>query len=252
MTSANPQLKTNELLDKLVPSIESGENLIGEFGLRVVIREAKKIPDAYQSLLVIGLAEIVGGNYVSAMETHRRLTLINPYSDVVWVNFSVALGQRCQYRLAREISHNSIPYVGFAGLCHAYLNAGFWGDLDTMLLIKGQPIFNSCDLSSFAEKQRYDIMRCDSIFDILMDDKDESGYLFQMASLVMQIAERLKLPPRQASIHTDAEGMLIFSFGITSDLSDNLWELNDELASLIVDHQIFSPNSIATFHVIGD
>lgn len=95
-------------------------------------------------------------------------------------------------------------------------------------------------------------MRCDSIFDILMDDREESDYLFQMASLVMQIAERLKLPPRQASIHTDAEGMLIFSFGITSDLSDNLWELNDELASLIVDHQIFSSNSIATFHVIGE
>ena len=252
MTSANPQLKTNELLDKLVPSIESGENLIGEFGLRVVIREAKKIPDAYQSLLVIGLAEIVGGNYVAAMETHRRLTLINPYNDVVWVNFSVALGQRCQYRLARERSHKSIPSVGFAGLGHAYLNAGFWGDLETMLLIKSQPIFNSCDISSFAEKQRYDIMRCDSIFDILMDDREESDYLFQMASLVMQIAERLKLPPRQASIHTDAEGMLIFSFGITSDLSNNLWELNDELASLIVDHQIFSSNSIATFHVIGE
>lgn len=251
MTNVSPQLKTNELIEKLVPSIESGVNLLGDFGLRVVIREARKIPDLFQSLLVTGLAEIVGDNYPAAMEIHKQLKSISPYNDVIWVNFSVALGQRCQYRLARDISIESIPYVGFAGLCHAYLNAGYWADIETMLAIKSQDLFQAYDPSSFSDKQKADILRCNAIMNELLKDREESDYLSKMALLVMQIAEGHKFPPSQTSIHTDAEGMLIFSFGIPTDRAELLWGLNDELASLIVDKRLFSANSIATFHVIG-
>jgi len=251
MINANPQLITNELLEKLIPSIESGENLLGDFGLRVVRREAKKIPDAYQSLLVTGLAEIVGENFEEALQIHQTLTHMNPFNDSVWVNFSVALGQKCQFKIAREISLNSIPFVGISGLCHAFLNAGYWADLDTMLLIKKQGLFSSYNPASFTDKQRGDILRCEAILNELLKDEEEATYLSRMALLVMQIAETRLLPPKQSSIHTDAEGMLIFSYGITSEHADMLWKINDELASLIVDHQLFSSNSIATFHMIG-
>ncbi|EEI5921769.1 hypothetical protein GYC56_005266, partial [Salmonella enterica] len=44
MPAASPQLITDQLFEKLSPSIEKGENLLGEFELFSIIRDAKKIP----------------------------------------------------------------------------------------------------------------------------------------------------------------------------------------------------------------
>ncbi|MCE0845968.1 hypothetical protein LVQ79_10470 [Buttiauxella sp. A2-C1_F] len=250
MPSVNPQLITNDLLEKLIPSIESGENKLGDFGLRVILREAKKIPDIAQSLLITGLAEIVGGNYAAAIGTHERLALIAPYNDTTWVNFAIAFGQKCQYKLARKISIESIPFADVSGLYHAFLNAGYWADLHSMIAIKNKGLFQSLEPSSLTDKQRGDIMRCETILSVLESDLEESKFLSEMALLVMRIAEEHSLPPRQTSVHTDAEGMLIFSFGVAKDQAEFVWDLNHELANLIVDNHLFSANSIATFHVI--
>lgn len=252
MANLNPQLITNKLLEKLIPSIESGEDLIGDFGLRVIKRDAGKIPDFYQSQYIIGLAEIVGENFTKAIEIHNGLVRMNPYHDGLWINFSIALGEKSQLSLAKKIALESIPYVGPLGLHHALVIAGHWADLDMMTMVVDKGIFDENVLLSLSDKHRRDIMGCKLVINELLKDEVESSYLSKMATLAMQIAEARGLPHRESSVITDAEGMLVFSYHLTPDYAEMLWELNDELASLIVDNQIFSCNSIATFHVRGD
>ena len=50
MSLAQP--KSGELLDLLTPSLTKGENLLSEFEVHRIIREAKKIPERYQGLSI--------------------------------------------------------------------------------------------------------------------------------------------------------------------------------------------------------
>lgn len=89
MSLAQP--KSGELLEILGPSLTQGENLLSEFEIHAVIRDARNVPEYYQGLSIEGLAKLVLGEVEEGCALCEKSLAIAPDDSVSFCNYTIAL-----------------------------------------------------------------------------------------------------------------------------------------------------------------
>ena len=246
MPAALPQTIADSLFDKLAPSIEKGENLLDEFEVHSIIRDAKKIPSEFESLAIQGLAWLVLGNLKKGCELCESAISLNPYASALWGNYAVCVGQRKYHALQREILKRSVDIRSPALLVFDFIVASFWADYDEMARVKS--IFKSLDLATLTQKQQKDYINAEAIYNTLdsISEKERKS-LAEMANLVMEMMFEYKLKARNSDRYIAPDGTISFNYDVFDVSAGFIVQLNDELASKIVEHRLHNAESIVLF-----
>lgn len=240
MVAPTPKKKVDEMLEKLVPSIQQGEQLIDELSLRALIRDADKLPDYFQRYLILTLCYAVKDDLDAAYSYFNKAAHLQPFSDVLWANFAITLGSKGYHGKAREIYKKSMSYPMPRVSKLAFLNATFWADVEMMNKIHIANAFLNAD-------DDRDVVHSLHILSTLNAHTEEATQLTSMTECLMIVAERHGLKAQTSSIFTDAENMLLYEFDIPSLDASYINLLNDELTDLYCEKNIFSDNCVAMF-----
>lgn len=246
MRQNSAELITNQLFDRLFPSIEKGENLLGEFEIFGIIRDAKKIPEKDESFSVQGLAWLVLGEVEKGSELCEQAIEINPTESAIWINYAVALGQRGHYSRQRSVLNRSAFTLSPSLMLFDFIISSFWADYREMNRVK--EIFKSLDGIELSEKQKEDYKMAEVIYDTLDSlSEAEQTSLAEMANLAMEILTRHKLKTKNSAQYVAPDGMLSFNYDVFEATANSIVKLNDELASEIVEHGLYNAKSIVLF-----
>jgi len=246
MPAASPQPITDQLLERLAPSIREGENLLGEFEIFSIIRDAKKISAKDQSLFIQGLAWIIQDDLHQGIKLCEDALTLNPYSGSIWVTYATAVGQKKHHGLQREILKRSVQIKNPSLMIIDFIVASFWVDYNEMKRVKS--LYKSFDAIELTEKKKNDYMKAESVYNILSQlSNEDRNQLSQMADFVMKIMFNHSITAKNSSYYVDPDGMLSFSYGVFNESPRFIVELNDELASMIVDNELHNANSIVLF-----
>ncbi|KLV69669.1 MULTISPECIES: hypothetical protein [Citrobacter freundii complex] len=246
MAATSPQLITDQLFEKLSPSIEKGENLIGEFELFSIIRDAKKIPVEDESLAIQGLAWIVFGDMPKGCDLCEAAISINPSEGALWGNYAVAVGQKGNHALQRDILKRSVVIRNPSLLVFDFIVSSFWADYSEMSRVRN--LFKSLDSVELTEKQEGDYMNAETIYNTLdRFPDDERNSLSRMANIAMEIMISHNLKAKNSGQYVAPDGMLSFNYDVFNTSADFIVKLNDELATKIVEHGLYNAKSIVLF-----
>lgn len=234
-----PELKTNEIFHQIQPSIVSGELLLAETKLYALLREARDIPDAGESLSVQGLIYIIWGKIEQGSSLCESALVESPYSPATWANYALAVGRRFRFRQQTEILLRGMDYESPIIIRLALDQALFWSDYP--MAIEASKKLDKLDLEN-PDKEAVSKMLS------LVQDFPEDGIdLTNLATCVMDIAEIEKIPALSTVIETDVEGTHCFCFRVENISNAKLYELNDKLANLIVERGLSGVDSVAMF-----
>ena len=246
MPSASPQLITDQLFEKLSPSIESGENFLGEFEIFSIIREAKKIPIEDESCSIQGLAWIVLGDIQKGCDLCEAAISINPYESALWGNYAIAVGQKGMHALQRDILKRSVDIRNPALMTFDFIISSFWADYEEMSRVKN--MFKSLGNIELSEKHKGDYMSAEAIYNTLGKLSElERENLSKMANLAMDIMSNHQLKAKNSGQYVAPDGMLSFNYDVFSVPASFIIMLNDELANKIVEHDLYNAESIVMF-----
>jgi hypothetical protein len=246
MSSASPKLITDQLFERLFPSLEQGENLLGEFEVFSIIRDAKKIPVEDESLTIQGMGWIVLGDVEKGSELCERALSINSSESAIWINYAVALGQKCLYTKQRKILKRGADMLLPSLMMFDFITSSFWADHEEMKRVK--KLFKNLGDIELSDKQKGDYMGAEVIYDTLeklpISERDK---LSGMAALAMLILESNGVRARNCGQYVSPDGMLSFNYNVAGATADLIVKLNDELASKIVENNLFDADSIVLF-----
>ncbi|TKU47852.1 hypothetical protein FDW94_07190 [Citrobacter sp. wls757] len=246
MSSASPEPITDKLFERLFPSLEQGMNLLGEFEVFSIIRDAKKIPVEDESLTIQGMGWIVLGDIEKGSELCERALSINSSESAIWINYAVAIGQKGLYAKQREILKRGAGVLLPSLMIFDFITSSFWADYEEMYRVKD--LFKSLGDIELSDKQKGDFMGAEVIYDTLGKMPTlERSKLSEMASLAMQVLENNCVKARNCGQYVAPDGMLSFNYDVSRASSDLIIKLNDELASKIVENNLFDAESIVLF-----
>lgn len=246
MPSASPKLITDQLFERLFPSLEKGENLLGEFEVFSIIRDAKKIPVEDESLTIQGMGWIVLGDIEKGSELCERALSINSSESAIWINYAVALGQKGLYTKQRKVLERGASELLPSVMIFDFITSSFWADYEEMKRVKS--LFKSLDNIELSDKQKGDYMGAEVIYETLEKlSMSERNKLSGMAALAMLVLEHNDVRARNCGQYVAPDGMLSFNYDVTGATSDLIVKLNDELASKIVENNLFDSESIVLF-----
>lgn len=234
-----PELKTNEIYWQIQPSMVSGELLLPEIKLYSLLKQARDIPDAGESLSIQGLIYIVWGKIDKGSELCEAAIIESPYTPASWANYSVAVGRRSRFKQQNEILCRGMSFDLPLILKAALGQAIFWSDypmgVDAMQRLDKLGV-ESPDKEAFKK-----------MLSLIQDCPEESLHLTELARCVMDVAEEENIPPLRTHIETDFDGNHCFCFTVENVTNSKLYELNDRLAKLIVSRDLSSVGSVAMF-----
>ncbi|QXA50748.1 hypothetical protein I6L58_06865 [Enterobacter cancerogenus] len=246
MPAASPKLITDQLFEKLSPSIEKGENLLGEFELFSIIRDAKKIPVEDESLAIQGLAWIVFGDLKKGCDLCEAAISINPSESALWGNYAIAVGQKGNHALQRNILKRSVVIRNPSLLVFNFIVSSFWADYNEMARVVG--LFQRLGTVELTEKQQGDYMSAEAIYNTLGKlPGNEREDLSKMANLAMDIMMGHNLSAKNSGQYVAPDGMLSFNYDLFNVSPDFIVMLNDELATKIVEHELHNAKAIVLF-----
>lgn len=246
MPAASPELITDSLFEKLSPSLEKGENLLGEFELFGIIRDAKKIPVEDESLAIQGLAWIILGDMEKGIELSEASLALNPTQSAQWGNYAIAASQKAYHALQRDILKRSVQIRNPSLMVFDFIVASFWADYKEMQRVKS--LFKSLDEIELTDKQKGDYMNADAIYNTLSRlPEHDREQLSQMADLAMEIMTNRKIRARNSGQYVAPDGLLSFSYEIFDAAADYIVDLNDDLATMIVEKKLHDAKSIVLF-----
>lgn len=246
MSSASPKLITDQLFGRLFPSLEKGENLLGEFEVFSIIRDAKKIPVEDESLTIQGMGWIVLGDVEKGSKLCEQALSLNSSESAIWINYAVALGQKGLYTKQRDVLKRGASVLLPSLMLFDFITSSFWADYEEMKRVKS--LFKSLDDIELSDKQKGDYMSAEVIYETLETlSASERSKLSDMAALAMLVLEHNSVKARSCGQYVAPDGMLSFNYDITDVSSDLIVKLNDELASKIVENDLFDAESIVLF-----
>ncbi|MCI1676642.1 MAG: hypothetical protein LKK36_06290 [Ewingella americana] len=244
MALANP--KSNEILEKLAPSLEEGSLLLTDIQKQSLLREVRALPEAYQSLAIEGVILLLDGQHergISSVEKSLRLCSSDSAS---WVNYSSTLANRSLYAKQREVLTRALELQLADVFSHAIIFGSFWADLDmikrTVELMDKTGFHVNEDLSSSLE-----------MMDILSNlGKENSSDLRKLAQIMMSISSREELSAKESRVEGDGEGVYSFSVRIDTEDARYLSKLNSEVIDKMVSEGLESSHCVAFFEVGDD
>ncbi|MBS8470235.1 hypothetical protein KEP93_02930 [Escherichia coli] len=183
MSLAQP--KSGELLDLLTPSLTKGENLLSEFEIHRIIREAKKLPERYQGLSIEGLAKLVLGEIDEGCSLCELGLRIAPNDPVSFCNYTIALRNlglhARQYVMIQKASDSLNPTI----LAEVATISAYWVDID--LLEKVMPMLTAMEVPRPEDMGKwYDTLN------YLHTQKDHAQELKTIGRLMMNVAEKYR------------------------------------------------------------
>ncbi|PWC10652.1 hypothetical protein B4923_16150 [Brenneria roseae subsp. americana] len=243
MSAPIPQPKTNELLAELFPSINAGNNLIDEFTLKRIIREAKKLPNDDQALHVEGLARIISGEVEHGITLCEKAISINPHESVNWSNYLRLLQALFLYNKEFSVISRVPDYSDGWLLSELVSYSVMWCKLDLINV--------SIDK---VKEMRIELNNKDAEYIISLAERypDDMAYIEKLAGLVMDIAEEEKIPTSSSMVTEDMYGYLAYGFRVKTDDPNYLFYLNDKLADRIIDAGLGRVDSVALFEAEVD
>ncbi|EDR3944851.1 hypothetical protein GTB60_004589 [Salmonella enterica] len=225
MSLAQP--KSGELLEILGPSLTQGENLLSEFEIHAVIRDARNAPEYYQGLSIEGLAKLVLGEVEEGCALCEKSLAIAPDDSVSFCNYTIALRNKGyhvkQYEIIKRAINSRNPRI----LSEVAINAAYWVDLD--LLKKVMPMLNAMEVA-----KADDLLKCNESLDYLIDHENHYHDLKAIGQLMMTIAEKYRLRLAGAHAFYVMNELNTFFVEIKTDDPALLSKVNNDLANELI------------------
>ncbi|EAA3639947.1 hypothetical protein GI075_02580 [Salmonella enterica] len=242
MSLAQP--KSGELLDLLGPSLTQGENLLSEFEIHRVIREARKVPEYYQGLSIEGLAKLVLGEIEEGAALCEKSLALAPDDSVSFCNYTIALRNKGyhvkQYEIIKRAINSRNPRI----LSEVAVNAAYWVDLD--LLKKVMPMLNAMEVA-----KADDLVKCNESLDYLIKHDNHSQDFKAIGRLMMAIAEKYRLRLAGANAFYVMNELNTFFVEIKTDDPALLSKVNNDLADALIAAGLENSECIGCFQA-GD
>lgn len=240
MSLAQP--KSGELLDLLGPSLTHGKNLLSEFEIHIIIREAKKIPVYYQSLSVQGLAKLISGQIDEGIALCEESLKLAPEDSVSFCNYMVALRNKGYHVKQFEMIKNAVSSHNPRILSEVAINAAYWMDID--LLRKVIPVLEAMEIVK-ADMLSKSI----ETLDYLNENEEHAKDFKSIAKIMMEITEKHRLRLAASNAFYDMDDLNTFFVEVKTDDSVLLSKVNDELADEILAMGLENSECIGCFQV---
>lgn len=239
------QPKSGELIDLLSESLIQGKNLLSEFEVHRIIKEARKLPERYQGLSIEGLAMIVCDELEQGYELLERALALAPLDVVSWGNFSRALGNKAIYSKQVEVLKRAIDVCDPEMTKEALVVGAFWADLD--LLSKAVHMAKSMNL-----KLTDSAANAVSVYENLLGYGDEARDVINVARAAMYVAEKHKILSDVSRIDSTDDGIISFSIILKTNDPAYLITLNNELIDKMVEEGLEISNCVGFFEPGGE
>ncbi|MGP4130075.1 hypothetical protein OJE16_10000 [Pantoea tagorei] len=239
-----PKLKTNSLISELTPSIEAGRLLISDIEKQQRLREARAIPERYQSLAIEGMIHFLDDKPRLGAEALERALALCPGDGVTWTNYGTILSKKALYTRECYLLERAIQQPVPVMFQHALAFGAFWGDMEKMTkahdLIKkyGAEVTHAQDaLLTYDMFQRLDSS-------VREDIKNA-------ATVVQEIAEERGICCVRSHIESDGYGEMSFSCEVNIEDASTLTQLNNSILDRMVSRGYEKGKCVAYFESVG-
>ncbi|POU03535.1 hypothetical protein C3369_06845 [Escherichia sp. ESNIH1] len=235
-----PLFETDDLLNKLFPSMLGGKNLLTDIQVMDIIRKARKIPDRHEGLLIEGLAKLISGHFDEGVELCERSIQLNTHDHVAWLNFGVALASLGHHSMQNDLLWRAMGY----GLVEAYLKAlsvsAFW--VDRKMFEHAYEFLNRAGLTntSLTEKQKYEV-------EFMHELGSRLDFIAPFATIAMEIAEAEQLVVTNSHVSGDAEHGYCYALHIDESDPDKLLMVNDMALNKILSNDLHVLDCVTVF-----
>lgn len=240
MKLALEQNKSGKLLDDLTPSLTQGENLLSEFDVKRIIRDAKNVPERYQGLSIEGLARLVNGEVNEGCELCERAILLAPANPVSLSNYSLALrnlGMHVKhYEILLRCVNSIVPEI----LSDIAISAAYWSDVD--VLRKVMPKLNSMEIEKSSELER-----AEAAYRSLCSHVDDADDLKLIGQIMRETADKHRLRLGGSRAHYILDDLKTVIVSVKTDDANLLSSLNDEIVTEILTKGLESSLCIGYF-----
>lgn len=219
--------KSGELIDLLIPSLTERKNLLSEFEVHSILREAKKIPEKYQGLSIQGLTKLVVGEVESGCLLCEQGLKICPNDPVSFCNYSIALRNLGLHVRQYEIIQNAFNSTNPNILVEVATISAYWSDID--LLGKAIQMLNRMEVQHYEGMEKL----CQSL-DYMNKAGKNAQDIKKIGAIMRCISDKHRANLGGSHLfHVMSEIDTIFVEVITSK-PEQLSKMNDELAEMII------------------
>lgn len=242
MSLAQP--KSGELLDLLTPSLTQGKNLLSEFELHRIAREAKRLPDRYQGLSIEGLAKMVLGDIDEGCALCEQGLRLAPNDPVSFCNYILALRNQGlhlrQYEIIKTATNSHNPMI----LMDVATISAYWVDFD--LLEKVIPMLKAMEVPDSGTPSKLD-----ETFEYLNSHPEHIKDLKAIGLLMMRLSEKHRLRLAGSHCYYVCSELNTFFVEVKTEDPMLISKLNDELADEILASNLVNSECVGCFEA-GD
>ncbi|EMV4249438.1 hypothetical protein AACJ69_004374 [Escherichia coli] len=225
MSLAQP--KSGELLDLLTPSLTKGENLLSEFEVHQIIREAKKIPERYQGLSIEGLAKLVLGEIEEGCSLCEQGLRLAPNDSVSFCNYTIALRNlglhARQYAMIQNAANSLNPTI----LAEVATISAYWADID--LLEKVMPMLTAMEVP-----RPEDMAKWYDTLDYLHTHQEHAQDLKKIGQLMLNVSDKYRVRLAGAHAFYVMSELDTLFVEVKTDDPSLLSQMNNDLADEII------------------
>jgi tetratricopeptide (TPR) repeat protein len=247
-----PEPKTNDLLDKLRPSITDRHAHLSEFELRMLSRDAQRIEILSQRWSIESMIAFVKGDIDEGVRLSEKAIAQDPCLSPCWTNYATALRARGFYVREWDVVTRSLKYRLPLALSYAHTLAAEWADLERLDEVCA--IIEKMELADNMSAALLDVYNFFTDKHKLLKSAGEetSSELAVMAAVVRQLAEDERLPSIVTRITHDGEGLYGLVCGVDTIDPYYLLKLDNMLFDRLIAQGIKSKNCIAFFESIAE
>ncbi|WP_340505749.1 hypothetical protein [Escherichia coli] len=242
MSLAQP--KSGELLDLLTPSLTKGENLLSEFEVHQIIREAKKIPERYQGLSIEGLAKLVLGEIEEGCSLCEQGLRLAPNDSVSFCNYTIALRNLGLHARQYAMIQNSANSLNPTILAEVATISAYWADID--LLEKVMPMLTAMEVPRPEEMAKW----CHTL-DYLHTHQEHAQDLKTIGQLMMNVADKYRVRLAGAHAFYVLSELDTLFVEVKTDDPALLSQINNDLADEIINAGLADSECVGCFEA-GD
>ncbi|EBN8530093.1 hypothetical protein D1X48_14995 [Salmonella enterica] len=240
------QPKTNDLVGKIKPSLVKGELLLSPFELRLLARDADKIPVPHHRWCIQGMLAFLNNDDDEGIRLCEQSIEFDPSVAQTWCNYASALRYRHLLEKEWEVINRSLEFKGLLSVSYANTLAAYWMDIE--LLNRTADIIGSMEMCKRFNDVQNNLFGNSMVTRQLLLDAGSSvaSDLRALAAIVRQVADQERLPrlKRRVSCH---EGEYAYVYTVDTEDVEYLIKLDDLLFDSIVAAGVKSKNCIAFF-----
>lgn len=240
-----PQLETDVLLKRLLPSLGDASILLSEFEIQTIIHKARRIPDRHEGLSVEGLAYIIMGNVEKGSELCERSISLDTTDHVAWLNYALALASRGHHSQQRQVLQKALTHQITEVFLSALITSCFW--VDEIMFAR---CYNALRPTGLIEKALSESEARE--VDFMLKIFPCTNLISPFSQVAFEVADAERLIVSTSQVFGDSEDGFCFSLGVRNIDSERLIELNNKIIEKIIDKNLLDIDCTAIITAEGN